>query len=196
MIKYNRGRRSTVCYEQKGGVHQTHLGIFQNLFQELLNIGGEHGWCGVCLKNASPGTYGHCTYESPQRETTRELITKVKRAKHWGFCSDLCKKDSRPNTLQETQLTVLSEQDCAGFNSSVLSYRQDGELCAGNKIPYPMMKVYIRKKLRRRIDGRKYTFIPQKDKINTVNTQLIFHNGVKSYLKEHSFYFIAYAHLE
>jgi hypothetical protein len=89
-------------------------------------------------------------------------------------------------------LTVLSEQDCAGFNSSVLSYRQNGELCAGNKIPYPMMKVYIRKKLRRRIDGRKYTFIPAKDKINTVNTQLIFHNVVKSYLKEHSFfYFLA-----
>ena len=28
MIKYNRGRRSTVCYEQKGRVHQKHLGIF------------------------------------------------------------------------------------------------------------------------------------------------------------------------
>ena len=28
MIKYNKGRRSTVCYSKKGRVHQTHLGIF------------------------------------------------------------------------------------------------------------------------------------------------------------------------
>ena len=145
----------------------------------------------MCLKNAAPWSYGFCPYGRPP-PPDRSLITRVKRAKHWGFCSDLCKEGSRTNTLQETQLTVLSEQDCAGFNSSVLSYRQDGELCAGNKIPYPMMKVYIRKKLRRPIDGRKYTFIPTKDKINTVNTLLIFrNNGVKSYLKEHSFYFIA-----
>ena len=124
----------------------------------------------------------------------RSLITRVKRAKNWGFCSDKCRIDSRSNILKETQLTILSAHDCAGFNTSVLSYRQDGELCAGNKKPYPMMKVYIRKKLRRPIDGRKYTFIPAKDKINTVNTLLIFcNNGVKSYLKEHSFYFIASA---
>ena len=172
MKKYNRGRRSTVCYEQKGRVH---LGIFQKLFHELLNTGGEHGWCGVCLKNASPGTYGHCTYESPQRETTRELITKVKRAKHWGFCSDLCTVNTQKHTLKETQLTVLPVKDCAGFNSSVLSYDQNRELCAGNKIDYPTMKVYIRKKRRRPIDGRKYYFTRTKDKINTVNTQLLFH---------------------
>ena len=129
-------------------------------------------------------SYGFCPYGRPP-PPDRSLITRVKRAKHWGFCSDLCSIPSnRANVLQETQLTVLNEQDCAGFNSSVLSYRQDGELCAGNKKPYPMMKVYIRKKLRRPIDGRKYTFIPAKDKINTVNTLLFFcKNGVKSYLK-------------
>ena len=137
-------------------------------------------------------SYGFCPYGKPP-PPDRSLITRVKRAKHWGFCSDLCNITSRTNVLQETQLTVLPVEDCAGFNTSTLSYRQDGELCAGNKIPYPMMKVYIRKKLRRPIDGRKYTFIPTKDKINTVNTWLIFHNGVKSYLKEHSFYFIASA---
>ena len=70
------------------------------------------------------------------------------------------------------QLTVLSAQDCAGFNTSVLSYRQDGELCAGNKIQYPTMKVYTRKKLRRPIDGRKYTFTLTDYKINTVNTSV------------------------
>jgi hypothetical protein len=162
------------------------------LFQELLQIGGKNGWCGVCLKHASQWSYGYCPY-GKKPPPDRSLITRVKRAKHWGFCSDLCNIDIRANTLQETQLTVLTEQDCAGFNSSALSYRQDGELCAGNKMPYPMMKVNIRKKLRRPIDGRKYTFIPREDEMNTVNTQLIFHNGMKSYLKEHSFYFIASA---
>ena len=135
------------------------------------------------MKDASPWSYGYCP-PGGKPPPDRSLITRVKRAKNWGFCSQ-CRIDSRFNTLKETQLTVLTAKDCAGFNTSVLSYRQDGELCAGNKIPYPMMKVYVRKKLRRPIDGRKYTFIPTKDKINTVNTQLIFHNGVKSFLKEH-----------
>ena len=179
MIKYNRGRRSTVCYEQEGKIHHTHLGIFQNLFQELLNTGGEHGWCGVCLKNASPGTYGHCSYDSHQLESTRELITKVKRAKHWGFCSDLCTtNDSQKHILKETQLTVLPVKDCAGFNSSILSYDQNRELCAGNKIDYPTMKVYIRKKRRRPKNGRKYYFVQTKDKNNTVNKQILFHKMV------------------
>ena len=151
----------------------------------LLQIGGKNGWCGVCLKDASQWSYGYCPY-GRKPPPDRSLITRVKRAKHWGFCSDLCNIDIRANTLQETQLTVLTEQDCAGFNSSALSYRQDGELCAGNKMPYPMMRVYIRKKLRRPIDGRKYTFIPTKDKMNTVNKHLNFQNWVKSYLKEHS----------
>ena len=137
----------------------------------VLNIGGDNGWCGVCLKNASPGTYGYCTYgDSHQGDTSRELITKVKRSKHWGFCSDLCSIDSQTNTLKETQLTVLPVKDCAVFNSSVLSYKQNRELCAGNKIDYPTMKVYIRKKLRRPKDGKKYYFIRTKDKNNTVIT--------------------------
>ena len=148
------------------------------MFQELSNTGGEHGWCGVCLKNASPGTYGHCSYDSHQLESTRELITKVKRAKHWGFCSDLCTtNDIQKHILKETQLTVLPVKDCAGFNSSILSYDQNRELCAGNKIDYPTMKVYIRKKRRRPKDGRKYYFVQTKDKNNTVsvNKQILFH---------------------
>ncbi len=34
------------------------------------------------------------------------------------------------------------------FNSSALMYRPPKELCAGFKIPYPKMKVFIRKKKR------------------------------------------------
>ena len=28
MIKYNRGRRATVCYNQEGRIHQKYLGMF------------------------------------------------------------------------------------------------------------------------------------------------------------------------
>ena len=144
------------------------------MFQELLQIGGKNGWCGVCLKDSSPWSYGYCPPYGGDKYLPKErsLITRVKRAKHWGFCSDQCNIDSRSNTLKQTQLTVLPAQDCAGFNSSVLSYRQDGELCAGNKILYPMMKVFTRKKLRSPIDGRKYTFKLTDYKINTVNTSV------------------------
>ena len=125
----------------------------------------------MCLKDAAKWSYGYCP-PGHKPPPDRSLITKVKRAKNWGFCSDQCRIDRRSNTLKETQLTVLSAQDCAGFNTSILSYRQDGELCAGNKIQYPMMKVYTRKRLRWPTDGRKYTFNLTDYKINTVNTSV------------------------
>ena len=37
------------------------------------------------------------------------------------------------------------ENECAAFNSSYLMFRSKNEVCAGNKIPYPKMKVYQRK---------------------------------------------------
>ena len=53
------------------------------------------------------------------------------------------------------------------------SYRDQTEICAANKIPYPTMKVYIRKKLRKPKNGKKYVFIHAKNKKNTVRH--IFH---------------------
>lgn len=144
MILYNRKRRSTVCYKEETTTH---------------------GWCGVCLKNASPWSYGYCPYgANPPPDDA--LITRVKRAKHWGFCSHLCTINNTANKLQEAQMTTLSIDDCARFNTTVLSYRQDSELCAGNKIPYPLMTVYVRKKLRKPRQG--YIFLEKSKKKNTV----------------------------
>jgi hypothetical protein len=44
-----------------------------------INSVSKLGWCGVCLKNAEPGTYGYCTplNRNPDDE---DLIVKVKRA--------------------------------------------------------------------------------------------------------------------
>jgi hypothetical protein len=126
------------------------------------------GWCGVCLKEAKPYSYGYCPFDgNPPKE--KEFVTRVKRAKHWGFCSDLCIIESQIHQLKETQLTILPIEDCARFNSSILGYSSDVELCAGKKTPYPKMKVYTRKKLQRRSSsGKKYVFIFKEDKINTV----------------------------
>ena len=49
------------------------------------------------------------------------------------------------------------------------SFRDQTEICAANKIPYPIMKVYIRKKLRKPKNGKKYVFIHAKNKKNTVS---------------------------
>ena len=80
----------------------------------------------------------------------------------------MCDIQSQSHQLMETKLEILPVEECAKFNSSVLSYRDQTELCAGNKIPYPTMKVYVRKKLRKAKNGKKYVFVHTKDKKNTV----------------------------
>ena len=124
-------------------------------------------WCGVCLKDAEPYSYGWCPYDSnPPRE--KSTITRVRRAKHWGFCSHLCEKKSEASSLQETKLDVLTPQDCARFNTTMLSYREEGELCAGNKLAYPKMDVFVRYRLRKPKNGSRYVFIKKDTKKNTV----------------------------
>ena len=96
-------------------------------------------------------------------------MSTIKRATNWGYCSELCETNSQAVKLQEAQLTVLDPDDCAKFNSTILSYRPDGEVCAANKISYPTMKIYVRKKLRRPRNGKKYVFVYLEDKINRVS---------------------------
>ena len=93
-------------------------------------------------------------------------FSRVKKAKHWGFCSELCVRSvSRARRLQETGLKVLTDSDCGIFNSSTLVFRAGHEVCAANKIPYPQIKVYIRKRKR---DGS-YTFVYKNTEKNTVS---------------------------
>ena len=44
-------------------------------------------------------------------------------------------------------MAILDETTCAAFNSSQLLYRSGAEFCAGNKIPYPSLKIYKRYKI-------------------------------------------------
>ena len=87
---------------------------------------------------------------------------------HWGYCSDLCQKSSSAQKLQEASLNPLSIEECAVFNTSTLAYREKLEVCAANKINYPKMKVYVRKKLRRPKNGKKFVFVLKEEKKNTV----------------------------
>ena len=128
-----------------------------------------YGWCGVCLKNATAFSYGYCPLPPEPLPTEKKFITRVKRAKNWGFCSDRCNTDHKAHNLKETKLTVLTIDDCARLNSPTLGYRDDVELCAGSKTPFPIMKVFARKKLRKTSSsGKKYIFIHTKNETNTV----------------------------
>ena len=134
-----------------------------------------NGWCGVCLKDAKPFSYGYCAFDEPP--STNEFITRVKVDKNWGFCSDQCNQISQTQQLKEAKLTVLPFEDCVRFNSTTLGYRGDGELCAGNKKPFPIIKVYTRKNKRR--GSKKHNFVFTKLGINTVRGhQFLLREGI------------------
>ena len=78
-------------------------------------------------------------------------------------------------------MTVLPVKDGAVFSPG---FAGDGEICAGKKIEYPKMKVYIGKE-----KNGKYYYEQKKSKTNYVNTVTFPQNGVKSYLNKHSCYF-------
>ena len=67
----------------------------------------------------------------------------------------------------------MTTEDCAKFNTSVLSFVEKFEICAANKIQYPVMKVYIRKKIPqgKRVNGKKYAFMYIGDRRNTVSME-------------------------
>jgi hypothetical protein len=90
-----------------------------------------------------------------------DYTTVVKKSTNWGFCSPLCDIESEAKKLQETKLTTLSINECKSYNTSILSYRPDTEICAGSKRKWPTMPVYERKRLRKSSPNgpKKYTFI-------------------------------------
>ena len=168
MILYNRQKRATKCYYE--GKHYV-KGQEKQAAQE-----GYYGWCGVCKKNAKMWEYGYCPEFglTQENDTDTGIITRAKRAKDWGFCSPLCDSQSLSQHLMETKLDILTPEECNKFNSATLFYRDDAEICAGNKIMYPTIKVYIRKKLRKPRNGKKYVFIYSEDRKNTVRPSLSF----------------------
>ena len=128
----------------------------------------------MCKKNAEEYYgYGWCPPDGQSEFTDKDLMTKVREDKDWGFCSkNLCDRNDKTNVLKETKLTVLPIKHCTVFNSSTLSYNPKRELCAGKKINYPIMKVYLRGKKK---NGGKYKYTEKKEQKNYVCTQLLVH---------------------
>jgi len=141
-IRYNHGTKRTKCF----------------------NPSAPHGWCGVCLPGAEEYTEGSCPsdlYSSPLEDP--EFQTKVELAANWGYCTKECEDmggdDHVTNELQETQLSILSIKDCGLFNTSLLSFSAQEELCAGLKHEYPKYRIFNRQFVKR-VKGKKvYKFV-------------------------------------
>ncbi|TRY79426.1 hypothetical protein TCAL_10763 [Tigriopus californicus] len=153
MIVYGRKKKRTLCYNGDPG---------------------EYGWCGTCIRSAQPGEQGFCVDGMPPPED-EDAITIARPSRHWGFCSKLCvQEEMRAHRLQETRLTILDNEACARFNSSLLLYREDVEFCGGSKLSFPELKIFRRYRLRRtnKQDAPKYTFKMMATKINTLGAEL------------------------
>ena len=70
-------------------------------------------------------------------------------------------------------MSVMTTEDCTKFNSSTLLFVDKFEICAANKIQYPVMKVYVRKKIKqgKRVNGKIYGFMYLEDRKNTVSME-------------------------
>ena len=82
----------------------------------------EYGWCGTCNLKAKEGERGHCPNEygtyihEEVPENNKEENTKVHVAENWGFCSSSCTVDDHfTKVLQETKITVLTDNECKVF---------------------------------------------------------------------------------
>ena len=80
-----------------------------------------HGWCGTCNPDAERGERGYCPFtgsEDEAEDDPREN-TIVKTNQNWGFCSPSCSQDYSQEyfakTLQETMITILTDEECKVF---------------------------------------------------------------------------------
>ena len=79
---------------------------------------------------------------------------------NWGFCSKHCgdsePKPDSPKVLQETQLELLTTEDCLLYDSSnpKLQFNKDIEVCTGMKHEFPSVKILERNyEGKEKIDG-------------------------------------------
>jgi len=141
-IKYNRGAKITKCFPPDT----------------------TYGWCGVCLPTVDEYEEGACPsdlYSSPLED--QEYQTKVQPGAKWGYCTKECMNmggdDHVTKLLQESQLSILSIRDCGIFNSTILSFSEKDELCAGLKHEYPKYKIFDRQFVKK-VEGKKvYDFV-------------------------------------
>lgn len=85
------------------------------------HLGQSRGWCGTCNPDAARGERGYCPYTGSDEEAENDPYenTIVKTNKNWGFCSSSCPSlpsyDYFSKTLQETKITILTDEECKVF---------------------------------------------------------------------------------
>ena len=97
---------------------------------------GWHGWCGTCNPDAARGERGYCPFtgsEDEAEDDSREN-TIVKTNQNWGFCSPSCSPNYKffAKTLQETKITILTDEECKVFvNDTIFEQGESEEFVAG-----------------------------------------------------------------
>ena len=77
-----------------------------------------HGWCGTCNPDAERGERGYCPVTGSEAEDDPRENTIVKTNQNWGFCSPSCTHDDYfAKTLQETRITILTDDECKVFTN-------------------------------------------------------------------------------
>ena len=115
--------RVTTCYPQENG-----------------GPGDSHGWCGTCYPGElSPGQEGYCDkYHGGTERGSRGEMGRPAPDSNWGWCSRWCSERGGPSAsprLQETQLDVLTGDECEDFGRALES-NASVELCTGRKTPF------------------------------------------------------------
>ena len=146
----------------------------------------DYGWCGTCVEGAKEGEEGYCSaemennnaeFERDDFEGLENEKTIVMPASKWGFCSKECKdieanlREDRENTLKETMLTILTDEQCKAFLDGFGDpFSTETELCAGMKFKFPEYKIYDRSFAEKDKNGENiYKFILNDTKIDYVS---------------------------
>ncbi|XP_023348081.1 uncharacterized protein LOC111716820 [Eurytemora carolleeae] len=107
-IVYNENGTNTTCYRD-------------------MPVAENHGWCAVCsVHNGESDDENSCEYEGIH---TPELD------KGWGFCSDSCTfpdEELLGTSLQETSITVFSNEQCYSLNNNTWTFNPKLELCGSH----------------------------------------------------------------
>ena len=101
------GQSIKIVYEKKGKEIQCYA-----------HADRTHGWCGTCNPDAEEGERGYCPVVGSEAEDDPRENTIVKTNQNWGFCSPSCTHDDYfAKTLQETRITILTDDECKVFTN-------------------------------------------------------------------------------
>jgi len=153
------GKRTAKCYPP-------------NLFEK-------YGWCGVKLKNRKKVTFeNQRNLQMPKNDFLNIYWGGQK--ENWGYCGPSCeesesKDEGLNDKLQETQLSIIPDEDCKLFGLSGITFKKEKEFCTGMKHKF-QQEVHFRRRHTKKKDGNnkriyKYELMEKKKAHLGVNKQ-------------------------